>query len=155
MTARFIEVRDFNGERGIPFNQSWKPKAKSSKGKFRQIQDISELRRILGKETKRNWETEVKTQNVWKKDRRNKGLQKDSGHISNGWQKESRRTNSMIYPFDTFKLSKLSVCDPWKKRFWKSWCIYRMFRNRYLIVALSLSFSLSTHLYSFRCDVSL
>ena len=54
--------------------------------------------------------SEGKTQNGWEKDSRSKRAQKDSGRISNGWQKESGRKNSMIYPFDIFKLSKLSVC---------------------------------------------
>ena len=83
MTARFIEVRDFNGE--SPLQSELKTRSEIVERKIpTHPEDISELRRILGKETKRNWETEVKTQNVWQKDSRRMGSQKDSRRIRKG-----------------------------------------------------------------------
>ena len=42
----------------------------------------------------------------------------DRKRIVNGWKKNSRRTHSMIYPFDIlFATRLLSFCDPFKERF--------------------------------------
>ena len=56
-----------------------------------------------------NLQSQRGTQNRLQKDSKKGWVHK---RIANGWQKDSRRTNSMIYPFD---ILLLSVCDPWKK----------------------------------------
>ena len=57
----------------------------------------------------------------------------DRKRIADGYQTDGKgRAEGQILLFFLLTIRSLSVYDPLKKRFWKSWCIYRMFRNRYI-----------------------